>query len=710
MSVGGTQVVFDSDASNLVLADTNLKTDNFMEDAGTCFTPGTPRDCTIGPRHADPDRPGPDPFPPGGDPTAPIPPEPGELIVVFKAGANHAAANNGSGGTLVKTYSEINADLVSVHNMSASLANYQARSEVDKVSRSGQFSISEVNDPLYFHQWHLQEVGGTNQGTANVEPVYGHADGSGIVVAVLDSGFHRGGRDFDGNRVLAGRDFVNGDDPDDDNGHGTTVTDVLAGQTGNNEGVASVAPGATILPVKVADATGRAGGGNLMDGIQYAVAQGARVINISLGGPDEDVGVCAEIQRATAQNVTVVVAAGNERRAVDWPARCQGSVAVSAISFVGAPATYTNTGPEVALAAPGGDRGDNNGDGEADGVYTETWHPGDPVHGTPGTFRYEPVFGTSVASPHVAGAAALLLQLAPSLTRNDVVAALTGTARDLAQPGRDDATGAGALDVARAVNAVAPRTNPAQGYWMVAKDGGVFTFGAAGYFGGTGNIQLNQPMVGMAMTPNKQGYWLVASDGGIFSFGNAAFKGSMGGEHLNQPVVGMAATPSGNGYWLVAADGGIFTFGDAVFRGSTGSMHLNEPIVGISATTDGGGYWLVARDGGIFSFGNAGFHGSAGNVQLNQPGVGMSSTSSNGGYWIVAADGGIFNYGDAGFYGSVGGNQFVRPVPAMSRTASSAGYWICSDDGRVFPFGNASFVGQMPTAVNQPVVGMASVG
>jgi hypothetical protein len=72
----------------------------------------------------------------------------------------------------------------------------------------------------------------------------------------------------------------------------------------------------------------------------------------------------------------------------------------------------------------------------------------------------------------------------------------------------------------------------------------------------------------MAPTADGKGYWLVASDGGIFSFGDAVFYGSTGGLSLNKPVVGMAPTADGKGYWLVASDGGIFSFGDAVFYGS----------------------------------------------------------------------------------------------------------------------------------------------
>src|SRR5262249_26619451 len=106
------------------------------------------------------------------------------------------------------------------------------------------------------------------------------------------------------------------------------------------------------------------------------------------------------------------------------------------------------------------------------------------------------------------------------------------------------------------------------------------------------------------------GYWIVNSAGGGFSFGPARFYGSTGGMGLNQPMVAVAGTRSGSGYWLAARDGGIFSFGDARFFGSTGSLRLAQPIVGMSATATGNGYRLVARDGGVFSFGDARFYGS----------------------------------------------------------------------------------------------------
>ena len=143
---------------------------------------------------------------------------------------------------------------------------------------------------------------------------------------------------------------------------------------------------------------------------------------------------------------------------------------------------------------------------------------------------------------------------------------------------------------------------------------------------------LNRPDRGHGRHPHAAGYWEVASDGGIFTFGDAAFVGSMGGTRLNQPIVGMAATPSGQGYWEVASDGGIFTFGDAAFFGSMGGTPLNRPIVGMAATPSGQGYWEVASDGGIFTFGDAGFYGSRGGQAGGNRFIAMVATPSGGGY------------------------------------------------------------------------------
>jgi SpoIID/LytB domain protein len=261
---------------------------------------------------------------------------------------------------------------------------------------------------------------------------------------------------------------------------------------------------------------------------------------------------------------------------------------------------------------------------------------------------------------------------------------------------------AGALGLRSDWFAVAqPLTGPRggdNGYWIAARDGSVFSFGAAPFFGSEGGHHLNQPVVGLAPTPDQKGYWEVASDGGIFTFGDAAFLGSEGGHVLNRPVVGMAAT-AGRGYWEVASDGGVFTFGDARFFGSTGSERLNQPVVGMAPTPDGRGYWLVASDGGIFTFGDAGFFGSTGSERLNQPVVGVVPTADGRGYTLVARDGGVFNFGDARFLGSLPGTGVRDTITGLAPTADGGGYLLVSAGGTVYPFGDAPFFGDIPEVV-----------
>jgi hypothetical protein len=229
---------------------------------------------------------------------------------------------------------------------------------------------------------------------------------------------------------------------------------------------------------------------------------------------------------------------------------------------------------------------------------------------------------------------------------------------------------ASTISTYQAIPALAGLTFPfgpsGRSYWEVASDGGIFSFGGAGYFGSMGGTPLNKPVVGMASTPDGQGYWVVASDGGVFGLGDAGYFGSMGGTPLNKPIVGMTGTPDGQGYWEVASDGGVFNFGDAGYFGSMGGTPLNKPIVGMTATPDGQGYWLVASDGGVFGLGDAGFFGSMGGTPLNKPVVGIGAATDGLGYWLVASDGGIFSFGDAGFFGSQGGQPLNQPVVGMS--------------------------------------------
>jgi hypothetical protein len=187
----------------------------------------------------------------------------------------------------------------------------------------------------------------------------------------------------------------------------------------------------------------------------------------------------------------------------------------------------------------------------------------------------------------------------------------------------------GALQPGQVLNApivAAEATPDGGGYRMFAADGGVFAFGDAAFEGSLPgeNIIPSQPITGAVAypygpnaNPDAAGYWLVASDGGIFTFGNAPFEGSAAGQIFGK-VVAMATTPTGDGYYLFLAGGAVAHEGDAT-AGLGGASGLNSPIVFGQATSTGKGYWLFAADGGVFVYGDAPFEGSLGGIKLDEP-------------------------------------------------------------------------------------------
>ena len=237
----------------------------------------------------------------------------------------------------------------------------------------------------------------------------------------------------------------------------------------------------------------------------------------------------------------------------------------------------------------------------------------------------------------------------------------------------------------------APSPLARHGYLMVTDAGGVHNFGRCANFGSP----WTPGAVAVRRHPSGDGYWVAGRDGGVFSYGDAGYFGSMGGRPLSRPVIDMAAAPDGEGYWLVGEDGGVFSFGSAGFHGSTGNLSLVEPVVGMAAHPDGRGYWFCARDGGVFAYGSAGFHGSAGHIRLNRPVVGMTAHPSGRGYWLVCDDGGVFAFGVAGFHGSTGAMRLAEPIVGMATTPSGRGYWLVARDGGVFAFGDATFQGSL---------------
>ncbi len=251
--------------------------------------------------------------------------------------------------------------------------------------------------------------------------------------------------------------------------------------------------------------------------------------------------------------------------------------------------------------------------------------------------------------------------------------------------------------------------HPAPGYWQVGSDGGIFSFGGAQFYGSTGSMRLNKPVVGMTATPDGNGYWLVASDGGVFAYGDAGFYGSTGSITLNKPIIGMISTIDGGGYWLIASDGGVFAFGDAKFYGSAASDGLAYPVTAAAPGFLGGGYWLVDANGQVFNFGDAQNEGQPAFAPGGYRITGMAGTQSSSGYWLASANGNVADFGNAAPYGSMYGTALNAPVVGMATNVGATGYWLQGADGGIFTFGGAEFYGSMGGhRLNAPMVGIAS--
>ena len=538
--------------------------------------------------------------------------------------------------------------------------------------------------------------------------------GDGVRVAVLDTGVEPNHEDLSQpNKIWrqtdvicpAGQTVCSDANPNDDNGHGTHVSGLIAADTSNHLGIAALGWNVTLDEYTVLDQNGDGFTADVDTAIYDAVAAGDRVINLSLAnyscqeaveakqptdcGPDPD--EQAAVEYAISHGVVVVAAAGNgvgttpADNGLTYPASYPGVLSAAATDDSGAVQAFSQWGAAANIAAPGLS-------------LLSTWFD------APNSYAVDT--GTSMSAPLVAAAAALLISHDPALSGQQITELLEASARPTR--GGKPING-GLLDVPAGLAAESgPPPRSYLGYDLVGSGGRVFSFGSVGYFGDLGGRTLARPIVGTTVEPNGLGYWLVASDGGVFTFGSAGYYGSTGAIRLTRPIVGMAATPDGRGYWLVASDGGVFTFGDARFLGSTGAIHLAKPIVGMAATADGRGYWLVASDGGLFAFGDAGFHGSTGNIALQKPVVGMAATASGRGYWLVASDGGIFTFGDARFRGSAGAIRLARPIVGMVATPDGNGYWLVASDGGVFGYGDARYFGAGGGSSSAPVVAAAS--
>ncbi len=288
------------------------------------------------------------------------------------------------------------------------------------------------NDPMLASEWWLDAM--------NVRPWWDWPQpATPVTIAIVDTGVDLSNPDL-APVLLPGKNFVTaGMQPQDDgvNGHGTHVAGIAAASTNDGIGMAGVAAGARILPVKVLDATENGEDTVVAQGIVWATDQGARVVNLSMeGAPEEPCprAMTDAIAYARSKDVVVVAAAGNGSSAVACPARIPGVLSVGAVDKSGQAWSRSNRGPQLSLVAPGV-------------AITSTLPTGMGGYGV--------LTGTSMATPMVSGAAAIVAAAAPSLGETAIREALTSTAKDLGLPGRDDTYGAGIVDVGRALAATA---------------------------------------------------------------------------------------------------------------------------------------------------------------------------------------------------------------------------------------------------------------
>lgn len=336
------------------------------------------------------------------------------------------------------------------------------------------------NDPGYINQWHYQAINLPQAWdiTTGTKPV-----GQEVIVAVIDTGVYLQHPDLAG-QLVSGYDFIasrnsaadgdgidaNPDDPGDSDArgqsswHGTHVAGTIAAASNNKLGVAGIAWGARIMPIRV---LGRESGTSydVTQGLRYAAglsndsgtlpARRADIANLSLGGGGGSLAERNAYAQARAAGLIIVAAAGNDgNSAPSYPAAYESVISVSATDYRNQKAPYSNYGSSITLAAPGGDvTSDLNGDGYEDGVLSllvdDSSGSRQPVYGF-----YQ---GTSMAAPHVAGVLALMKAIYPALTPAQVDNLIqTGMlSDDLGALGRDDHFGYGLINALKAVRIAA---------------------------------------------------------------------------------------------------------------------------------------------------------------------------------------------------------------------------------------------------------------
>ncbi len=491
---------------------------------------------------------------------------PGQILVrprAYLSETNFQAKLRARGAINRRTLRRLNVRIVAVPESSADsvLAALQHDPDIEFAERDYLAQAAFLpNDPdvVSGNEWHLA--------TIQAPQAWNFTTGlSNVIVAVLDSGIDASHPDLAG-RIVPGYDFLdNTNDTMDDFGHGTAVSGTIVAAGNNALGVAGVAYSTRLLPVKVMDSSGFASYSCIAEGINYAVNQGARVINISIAGSSPSSTLQDAIYYAWSNNVVVVAAAGNNANNMpQYPAACDGVVGVSATEPDDSLAWFSSYGSFVTLSAPG------------DNIWTTQDDPGNPY----GAWR-----GTSFASPIVAGVAALVASENPSLSNTQIVSILEQSADDLGPAGYDTSFGYGRVNAYRAVSAAGQEPGALPPMILVGlsvmlsspADSAQFPFGAAvtvaaNASAGTGSAQVtnvlllaNGEQFSSVASPPFASSWTPAQPGDYTL--TALAMDDQGGWSTSPPVVIQVVGPDTNAPSI------------AITRGPPNGSQLTSPQV-----------------------------------------------------------------------------------------------------------------------------------
>ncbi len=359
-------------------------------------------------------------------------PEMLEVIVGFTDENQARQAVENAGGKVIRTYTLIPALLATIPENA--IEGLQQNPNVRYVHPNGQVEAVEQVTP-----WGVERV--------KAPLVWSETTGSGVKIAILDTGIGPHEDLF----VAGGTNTIGGSSYDDDNGHGTHVAGTVAALN-NDIGVVGVAFDASIYSVKVLDSSGSGTIDSVVQGIQWAVDNGMDIISMSLGTKSHYDALKEAVDTAYSKGLLNVAAAGNEGNPagkgdnIIYPARYASVIAVGATDKDDNRATFSSTGPDLELMAPGV-------------KILSTYLNND----------YTELSGTSMATPHVSGVAALVWAINPDLTNVEMRKILQDTATDLGDPGKDDKYGYGLVNAQAAVEAAAPKpvdvkiVNPSDG-------------------------------------------------------------------------------------------------------------------------------------------------------------------------------------------------------------------------------------------------------